>query len=168
MTRDHADCLVALGLIGLAGFLMWESTGLPIGWEAGKGPGGGAFPFWLALAMLAASTVVFVRSWVRLGSLDGASEPPLIAPGARRLLVVVVGLLVGLVALTQLVGIYVAVVLFLGVYLKGVGRHSWWLSAPLCLLTPVAVFLFFEIALRIPLPKGVTEPWFQPLFALFL
>jgi putative tricarboxylic transport membrane protein len=43
-----------------------------------------------------------------------------------------------------------------------VGSHG---NHALC--TPVALFFFFEVTLRILLPKGVTEPWFYPLYATF-
>ena len=33
---------------------------------------------------------------------------------------------------------------------------------------PVATFLFFEIALKITLPKGYTEPAFYPLYEMLL
>jgi putative tricarboxylic transport membrane protein len=34
--------------------------------------------------------------------------------------------------------------------------------------TPIITFFFFEIALRIVLPKGYTEPLFYPLYDIFL
>jgi putative tricarboxylic transport membrane protein len=34
-------------------------------------------------------------------------------------------------------------------------------------LTPIVVFFFFEATLKILLPKGITEPFFFPLYAMF-
>ena len=42
-------------------YLMWKSAELPIGWEHRRGPGGGAFPFWLSLGMLICCAVIFYR-----------------------------------------------------------------------------------------------------------
>jgi hypothetical protein len=37
----------------------------------------------------------------------------------------------------------------------------------LAVAMPVVLFLFFEIALNITLPKGLTEPLFYPLYDIF-
>jgi hypothetical protein len=53
-------------------------------------------------------------------------------------------------------------------YLRFVGRHPWRLTAAIAIVTPVASFFFFEIMLRIILPKGYAEPLFLPLYDIFL
>ena len=70
-------------------------------------------------------------------------------------------------ALFSFIGIYGALPLFLLFYLRVLGRHSWWLSGSLALLIPVVIFYFFEIILKIILPKGITEPLFLPLYKMF-
>ena len=42
---------LVMGVFSL--YLMWKSAELPIGWIPDEGPGGGAWPFWLAAGMLA-------------------------------------------------------------------------------------------------------------------
>jgi hypothetical protein len=42
------------------------------------------------------------------------------------------------------------------------------LSISFSLLIPIITFFFFEITLKITLPKGVTEPLFYPLYRIFL
>ena len=37
----------------------------------------------------------------------------------------------------------------------------------LAVLIPVVIFYFFEITLKIILPKGITEPLFIPLYKMF-
>jgi putative tricarboxylic transport membrane protein len=61
----------------------------------------------------------------------------------------------------------VALPLFMVWYLRFFGRNSWLLTMILTLATPVVLFFFFEVALRILLPKGITEPLFIPLYATF-
>jgi putative tricarboxylic transport membrane protein len=61
----------------------------------------------------------------------------------------------------------VALPLFLVWYLRFFGRHGWGLTLILALATPLVVFFFFEVALRILMPKGVTEPLFIPLYRIF-
>jgi hypothetical protein len=67
----------------------------------------------------------------------------------------------------QVVGTYVAIPLFMFWYLRIVGRNGWTVTLALTLLTPVVLFFFFEVALLILLPKGITEPLFFPLYAMF-
>jgi hypothetical protein len=71
------------------------------------------------------------------------------------------------VALFSFIGIYGALPLFLMFYLRFLGRHSWLLSGTLSIMIPVVIFYFFEITLKIILPKGITEPLFLPLYKMF-
>ncbi len=72
------------------------------------------------------------------------------------------------VALFSFIGIYGALPLFLIFYVRFMGKHSWKLTATLAILIPVVIFYFFEITLKIILPKGITEPLFLPLYKIFL
>jgi len=65
------------------------------------------------------------------------------------------------------IGFYGALPLFLLFYLKVMGNHSWLTAIGLAVLIPVITFLFFEIMLKITLPKGMTEPLFLPIYAFF-
>ena len=71
------------------------------------------------------------------------------------------------VALFSFIGIYGALPLFLIFYLRFMGKHSWKLTGTLAILIPVVIFYFFEITLKIILPKGITEPLFLPLYKIF-
>lgn len=46
-----AEFVMAVVMAVFSLYLMWKSMELPIGWLPGRGPGGGAFPFWLSLGM---------------------------------------------------------------------------------------------------------------------
>ena len=86
--------------------------------------------------------------------------------GLRMLLLVGGGVTV-FIALTHIVGFYGAICLFLIYYIRFLGRHSWGVTLAISLLTPVVTFLFFDIAMRIVLPKGYLEPLFLPLYDFF-
>ena len=64
-------------------------------------------------------------------------------------------------------GAYGAIPVFLIFYLRFLGGHSWRLTGTFAAVTPVITFLFFEIALQKTLPKGFTDPWFEPIFEFF-
>jgi putative tricarboxylic transport membrane protein len=78
----------------------------------------------------------------------------------------VAGSIVVMVGLIHVVGMYVSVPLFLLFYMRVLGRHGWLLCGAWALISPVAIFLLFEVALSITLPKGLTEPAFYPIFDL--
>lgn len=127
------------------------------------GPGGGAFPFWLSAIMFAAAGGIILRSfWIEI-----ADEGPFFDPETLGAVIAVSVSLVVTVALMPFAGAYIALPLFLLWYLKFYGRHGWVLTLSITLLTPVFLFFFFEVTLKILLPKGWTEPLFIPLYAMF-
>ena len=158
-----ADRLIAGALMALSVYFMIHATALPIGWNgATGGPGGGAFPFWLSALMLGCSGGVLLRSFRP----DARASFWFDSSMLRNLLSVVAALVITIGAMS-VVGAYVALPAFLFWYLRIFGRHGWTLSLSITLIAPVAIFFFFEATLKILLPKGVTEPLFFPLYAMF-
>ena len=162
-----AELVMAVCLAIFSISIMWISTDLPIGWIPGSGPGGGAFPFWLGAGMLVCCLVIIVR-WFRRTSPPARSPEPFMTPEALKLFLVGAGSLTVMIGAIHFVGVYVSVPLFLLFYMRVLGRHSWPLSGAVAIVTPIVTFFFFEIALTITLPKGVTEPAFYPLYDIFL
>ena len=146
--------------------LMWKSAELPIGWLPGEGPGGGAFPFWLSVGMLICSLWVIVR-WIRKSSPPSRSTAPYMEKQAFKLFLIGAGSLAAMIGSIHIIGVYGAVPLFLIFYMRFLGRHSWGTTGAMAICMPIALFLFFEIALTITLPKGLTEPLFYPLYDFF-
>ena len=163
----RAELIMALVMGCFSGYLMWKSAELPIGWVSGEGPGGGAFPFWLGAGMLLCCIWIVVR-WVRRASPPSKSDEPYMDGPGFKLFLVVAGSLTAMVALIHVIGVYGAVPLFLAFYMRFLGGHRWLLTGVLAVATPVVTFLFFEIALKITLPKGYTEPLFYPLYDILL
>ena len=155
---------IIMGVLSL--FLMWESAQLPIGWIPGEGPGGGAFPFWLSAGMLLCSVWTVLR-WVRRTTPFAASKAPYMDAPARKLFYIGAGALTVMIGSIHIIGVYGAAPLFLIFYMRFLGHHTWPTTSALAVAMPIATFLFFEIALKITLPKGFTEPLFYPLYDLF-
>jgi len=159
--------LVMAGIMAVFSlYLMWKSAELPIGWLPGEGPGGGAFPFWLSTGMLICSVWVMVR-WFRRTSLQSRSTEPYMDRQSFKLFLIGAGSLTVMIGSIHIIGVYGAVPLFLIFYMRFLGRHRWLTTGALAASTPVVLFLFFEILLRITLPKGLTEPLFYPLYDFF-
>jgi putative tricarboxylic transport membrane protein len=156
---------ILMGVFSL--YLMYKSAELPIGWIPDEGPGGGAWPFWLSVMMLL-SCVGIIVNWARRKGAIAVSEEPYIGRGVLIEVGLVALALIVTVGLFSFIGVYGALPLFLLFYLRFLGNHSWGLSVSFALLIPIITFFFFEITLKITLPKGVTEPLFYPLYRMFL
>lgn len=161
-----AELVMAIVLAAFSLYLMVKAAELPIGWIPKSGPGPGAFPFWLGAAMLACCAWIIVR-WALRTSPPSQSDEPYWDERGWRLFVIGALPLAIMIGLIHLVGVYVSLPLYLIFYMRYVGGHAWRLTSVIALITPVATFLFFEIALTIELPKGITEPLFYPIYDLF-
>ena len=158
-----ADRVIAIAIMALSAYFMWHATVLPIGWNGMTGgPGGGAFPFWLSLLMLLSAAGVLVRSLMQEPSSQHFFDSKML----KSVILVVVALF-ATIAMIPVLGAYVAIPAFIFWYIRIYGQHGWLLTACLVVATPVFLFFFFEVTLKILLPKGVTEPLFFPLYAMF-
>lgn len=163
MTVRAAELLMAIVMAVFSVYLMWKSAELPIGWIKDEGPGGGAWPFWLAAVMLACCILTVVR-WYRRMTPESRSEQPFMDETTRGIFFVTTGSLAAMLVAVHFIGMYFAMMLFLVFYTRFVGRHSWKLVVPLSLGLPVGLFFFFEALMRIILPKGYSEPLFYPIY----
>ncbi len=159
------EIVTAAVLALLSIYLMFESTKLDIGYTYGEGPGGGAWPFWLAAVMLI-TTGFIALNWYRRTSPPSQSDEPVLDAYGRKTLVQVGAGLIGFVGLINIVSMYGAMLVFLVYYLKFLGRHSWFLTGILSVGLPIGFFFFFEGLMRINMPKGMafTEPFFNILY----
>lgn len=165
MTVRTAELWVAVILAIMSAGIMWKSTELNIGWIAGSGPGGGAWPFWLAGGMLVTSIWTIVRWFRRATPQSRSTEIFMSADTVAIVGPVVVGLVLLLIG-THIIGMYFSVFLFMIAFVRFLGRHSWFMTLSLAVAAPVVMFLLFEWALTTSLPKGISEPLFYPLYDL--
>lgn len=165
MTVRTAELLTAIVLALISVALMVKSADLRIDWVQGSGPGGGAWPFWLSAGMLLASIATAVR-WFRRTTPESRNEEPFITgQGARVVLPAIGGLLILLIG-SHIISIYFSIAIFLLLFVRFFGRHSWVTTIALAVLSPIVTFMFFEWALKLPLPKGMIEPLFYPIYGL--
>lgn len=152
-----------LALLSL--YLMWKSTELPIGYIAERGPGGGAWPFWLSGIMLICCGWTAFNWWRGISPASQSDEPVLDSHGWKTLFLVGGGI-IGFVALISIISMYGAIAVFLFYYLWFLGRHGLLFSLSMSLITPIALFFFFEGAMRITMPSGLpfTDPVFNFLY----
>lgn len=160
--------IVTAGILALLSlYLMWKSMELPIGYIAGTGPGGGAWPFWLSAIMLVSCGWTAINWWRGQTPASQSDEPVLDSHGWKSLIFVGGGI-IGFVALISIISMYGAIAVFLFYYMWFLGRHGLLLSLTITLITPVALFFFFEGAMRITMPTGMsfTDPLFNILYEI--
>ncbi|MGN6717008.1 MAG: tripartite tricarboxylate transporter TctB family protein [Candidatus Binatia bacterium] len=138
-----------LGLLG--GLVIFDSLRLGIGWGT-DGPKSGFFPFWLAVIMVVCCVIICLQEGRRASGAFVEREK--IKPVLKVLWPAVAA-----VGLMEWLGLYVAAALYLGFYMRWVGRHSWSLVIVLSLGIPLATFLIFEEWFLVPMPKGPLEAW---------
>lgn len=164
---------VVLGLISI--YIMWlsgkpEWEGDPWHaniWYSDEGIGSGFWPFWLSGLMLLCCVWISVNWWRRLSPPSQSSAPYLDSYGIMMLIKVGGGVF-GFVLLVEYIGMYAGMFVFLLYYLLLIGRHRVGTSLAIATGLPIVTFFFFDVAMRIVLPKGMTEPLFIPLYDIFL
>lgn len=165
MTVRTAELLIAILLALCSIGLMIKSAELRIDWVPERGPGSGAWPFWLSTGMLLACLATIVR-WFRKVTPESTNLDLFMTRETVLLVGISAGSIVFLLVVTHLLGIYAALFLFLLFYLKFVGRHSWLVTVTMTIVVPIFIFCLFEWALKIPLPKSISEPLFYPIYDL--
>jgi len=165
VTVRTAEILFAVLLALCSVGLMVKSAELNIGWIEDKGPGSGAWPFWLSTGMLVCCLWTIVR-WFKGVTPESVSDELYISRDTLMVVGTSAFSILALLVITQFAGIYIALPVFLFFYLKFIGHHSWPLTLTLTVCVPVFIFCLFEWALKIPLPKAFTEEWFYPVYDL--
>ena len=168
MTVRTAELLMAILMALLSIAFMVKSAELNIGWVPDRGPGAGAWPFWLATGMLVCCLATIAR-WFSRATPESRSTDQFISSSALTMVSLTVAALAALLLLTPWISIYLALMLFLIFYLRFMGGHGWASTIAITIAMPVVVFCLFEWALTISLPKGVSfieELLFYPLYDL--
>ena len=122
-----------------------------INWAV-EGPRAGFFPFYLGVFILVSSIVNFIRVFPEVG------RDKLFADwGQLRSVLSVVVPIVIYVGLVPFLGIYVASIFLIAIFMKWLGRFGWLLTLVLAIGVPIATYIVFERWFLIPLPKGPVE-----------
>jgi hypothetical protein len=154
LTRMQLE-LAAVAVVFVAGSLaVIGALEHDIGW-ASDGPQAGYFPFRLGIILILASLAIGAQA---LASGPRGREEVLSRESGRRMLGFFLPL-VGYVAIAQVLGLYVATALYLGVVLRVMGGHRWQATLGTALGVPLASWMLFEVWFTVPLLKGPLERW---------
>jgi hypothetical protein len=148
------ELVVAAILFVLGGIVIADSLRLGARW-AEDGPQAGYFPFYIGLLICVPAAVVF---WRALGDTARARKSFVGRDALRQVMWMLVPSIV-YVALIKFVGIYVASTVFIGFFMRRLGRYPWVTTLAVSIGVSVVFFLLFETWFRLPLPKGPLEGW---------
>jgi putative tricarboxylic transport membrane protein len=149
------DVVTSALLFLLAVLLCYNNWQTGMGWSS-VGPEPGYFPFYLGVLLAAASLYGIFK--VLVGG-AGASEPFVTRDQLWRVMQVFVPTLVFCI-LTQWLGIYVASFLLTAGFMRIIGRISWWVSLLTGFLFSLLMFITFDVAFDVIMPKGPLEAFF--------
>jgi putative tricarboxylic transport membrane protein len=142
---------VALFMILFGVVVIVGSLQVGIGWGA-EGPKSGFFPFYLGALIVAASAANLARAyfegnrqtlfadWSQLGQVVSVIIPTAVY-----------------VFMVPWLGMYVASILLIALFMKWFGRYGWALILGIAVGIPAITYLLFEKWFLIPLPKGPIE-----------
>ncbi|QWG20183.1 tripartite tricarboxylate transporter TctB family protein [Bradyrhizobium sediminis] len=141
-------------LIGIFGAIVIAgSLKAGINWGA-EGPRAGFFPFYVGIIIIASSAVNLLHvlrdrddglfaEWGQLRQVMSVVMPTAIYVGAM-----------------PFTGLYVASIVFIGWFMRWLGKYSWLTVLAVAFGMPIVTYFIFERWFLVPLPKGPLEEWF--------
>lgn len=130
-----------------------DSARLGFGWQEVHGPRPGYFPFYIGLLICIASVVNFARALM----LRGDRNKPFVQVGQLKMVLAVLIPTAIYAFLVTWIGIYASSVLFIGFFMRWLGKYPWWKVVLVSLITVAVFFMVFEMWFKVPLPKGAVE-----------
>jgi putative tricarboxylic transport membrane protein len=124
---------------------------------AGTAPGdvGAAwYPFWAATIMGVSCVFVAYQAFV----LPQAKEGVFASAGSLGAVLKLVVPMVAYAISFAWLGFYLATALYMGGFAAFIGRYKWFWAVVSAFVTPLAIYLMFEIGFRLSLPKSVFYP----------
>ena len=149
-SRRTLEIVTAIFFLAIGSLVMWDSSRIGAGWGA-DGPQSGYFPFYIGLLMNIASAANLVLAFK-----SGKAESFVSRPAIKLVLAIFLPCLV-YVAVMQWLGLYVASVIFIAVFMRWQGKFSFLKSALTSVIVVAVLFVMFEIWFKVPLIKGPLE-----------
>ena len=146
---------MSLLLLVLAATLGWDNWRTGAAWDS-TGPQAGYFPFYLSVILGAASLYGLVAAFL---SRRKPSEIFVTRAQLRRVMAVFVPTLLFCLA-TQYLGLYVASFLLIAAFMRLVGKIALWRSLLTAFVFTAVMFVTFDIAFDVIMPKGPLEAAF--------
>ena len=152
LRQKSAEIIVA-ALFFLAGaIVVYDSLRLGTKW-AEDGPEAGYFPFIVGLLICVSAAINLIAALI--SAREG--EASFVEVGQLKMVLAVLVPTALYVGLIGWLGIYLSSALFVGFFMRWLGKYDWWKLAAVSVGNSVFFFLIFEVWFKIPLPKGPLE-----------
>ncbi len=155
---EYAAALL-VATLGLAAIYL--SRQLP--YSAEYGPGAGFLPFWLGIALVLLSALLFREAKSQAateGAATGHNDPDhantnlSMDKSSRKPWLVFLGSILALAFLFQPLGLLLSTALFMLVTMRWAAQRTWFSSILFAVVTPIALYVGFSRLLVVPLPSG--------------
>jgi putative tricarboxylic transport membrane protein len=154
-TNRTVDVVVSFLLLAFAGVLAYDNWRTGMGWDS-TGPQAGYFPFYLSVILAGACLWGLAKEFPARRQSD---KTFVTRDQFRRVLQVFVPTLL-FCFLMQWLGLYVASFLLVAGFMVFIGRIAAWKSLLTAFLFVFAMFVTFDIAFDVIMPKGPLEALF--------
>lgn len=143
------ELATAAALIGIAAVAMFDSRK---GWIITEGtvPRAGFFPFWASFLIALGAVVVIVNV---LRTTQVGKAPFAGREGVTAVVNLILPMLAA-VALMNYLGFYIVTAMYLGFFMRYVGRYRWHGVIGTALGAPIVLYFVFERFFRVPLEKS--------------
>ncbi len=147
-----AELVVATITFVLGTIVMFDNWRIGARW-AEDGPQTGYFPFYVGALIVIGSVVNFI-SGLRMSAEENGT---FVEVGQLKLVLSVLVPSAVYVALVGLLGIYLPSILYIGFFMRWLGKYAWSKLAAVSFGTAAFFYVIFEIWFLVPLPKGPVE-----------
>jgi putative tricarboxylic transport membrane protein len=147
-----AEIAVSALFLFTGALVMYDSLRLGASW-GDDGPRPGYFPFYVGLIVVVSALVNLARAVL----IRPEKNRPFVLAGQLKMVLTVLIPAAVYAAAIIWIGIYASSSLFIGFFMRWLGKYPWWKVAAVSLGVIVAFYFIFEIWFKVPLPKGPIE-----------
>jgi hypothetical protein len=143
----------AAAIVLIAAVAMFDSRKV-FGEQLGSSPGDVGpswYPFWAAALMAVAAVFIGYRAFVSALPAEGVFT-------GRESVFAVLKLVLPMIAYAasfQWLGFYLATAAYMGFFSAFLGKYKWYVVVAAAIFTPLAIYLLFEVAFKLLLPKSI-------------
>lgn len=146
------DLGVAICIFALGALVAYDSYQIGASWGI-EGPQAGYFPFYIGLLICLSSSVVGIQALIKI---NRATQVFVERTQLRQVMVILLPSTAYVLGV-QYLGIYVSSAVFIGLFMRIVGKYGSLRSIAVGAVVSAVAFAMFEVWFTIPLPKGPLE-----------
>ena len=151
--HKSAELAVAALFFVFGALVIYDSVRLGMGWREVEGPRPGYFPFYIGLLICVSAALNFARGLM----IPAEKNKTFVQVGQLKLVLTVLIPTAIYAAAVTWIGIYASSALFIGFFMRWLGKYAWWKVLAVSIGTVVLFYLIFEMWFKVPLPKGPVE-----------